>query len=147
MGCSRQEACEKWAEPQHFNTELDHCVDISVTPNNMSVTSTSTQLSVKVVNVPSLSAGVTCVFEELTESPGEVLAKGQILCMSPSLKDKIIFLGYGTSDGRIIVWELLGCLAYCGDKRVVKFFLKSKETGHKFITTDFVFYNCSVLQS
>uniref|UniRef100_A0A8C7PFT2 Plexin A3 n=1 Tax=Oncorhynchus mykiss TaxID=8022 RepID=A0A8C7PFT2_ONCMY len=85
--CSRQEACEKWAEPQHFNTELDQCVDISVTPNNISVTSTSTQLSVKVVNVPSLSAGVTCVFEELTESPGEVLAKGQILCMSPSLRD------------------------------------------------------------
>ncbi|KAL0187130.1 hypothetical protein M9458_018800, partial [Cirrhinus mrigala] len=42
---------------------------------------------VKVANVPNLSAGVTCVFEELTESPGEVLAKGQILCMSPSLRD------------------------------------------------------------
>jgi hypothetical protein len=59
----------------------------------------------------------------------------------------------GISDGRIIVSELLGCLAQCGsfvisgDKRVVKFFLKSKETGHKFITTDFIFYNCSVLQS
>uniref|UniRef100_A0A4W5KKD7 Plexin A3 n=1 Tax=Hucho hucho TaxID=62062 RepID=A0A4W5KKD7_9TELE len=122
--CSRQEACEKWAEPQHFNTELDHCVDISVTPNNISVTST-----VKVVNVPSLSAGVTCVFEELTESPGEVLAKGQVLCMSPSLRDvPSLTQGYG-------------------DKRVLKLSLKSKETGHKFITTDFIYYNCSVLQS
>ncbi|CAB1336003.1 unnamed protein product [Coregonus sp. 'balchen'] len=127
--CSRQEACEKWTESQHFNTELDHCVDISVTPNNMSVTSTSTQLSVKVVNVPSLSAGVTCVFEELTESPGEVLAKGQVLCMSPSLRDvPSLTQGYG-------------------DKRVLKLSLKSKETGHKFITTDFIYYNCSVLQS
>lgn len=34
-----------------------------------------------------------------------------------------------------------------GDKHVVKLSLKSKESGHTFITTDFVFYNCSVLQS
>uniref|UniRef100_A0A8C9VF54 Plexin A3 n=1 Tax=Scleropages formosus TaxID=113540 RepID=A0A8C9VF54_SCLFO len=123
--CSRRDACEKWNEPMHFNVELDQCVNISVTPNNMSVTSPSIQ----VLNAPSLSMGVTCVFEELTESPGEVLAKGQILCMSPSLRDvPSITQGYG-------------------DKRVVKLSLKSKETGHKFITTDFVFYNCSVLQS
>ncbi|KPP66255.1 hypothetical protein Z043_115268 [Scleropages formosus] len=127
--CSRRDACEKWNEPMHFNVELDQCVNISVTPNNMSVTSPSIQLNVKVLNAPSLSMGVTCVFEELTESPGEVLAKGQILCMSPSLRDvPSITQGYG-------------------DKRVVKLSLKSKETGHKFITTDFVFYNCSVLQS
>uniref|UniRef100_A0A673MFB5 Plexin A3 n=1 Tax=Sinocyclocheilus rhinocerous TaxID=307959 RepID=A0A673MFB5_9TELE len=123
--CSRKEACEKWAEPLHFSTELKQCVDITVTPDNMSVTS----LSVKVANVPNLSTGVTCVFEELTESPGEVLAKGQILCMSPSLRDvPSVTQGYG-------------------DKRVVKLSLKSKETGLKFITTDFIFYNCSVLQS
>uniref|UniRef100_A0A671MH69 Plexin A3-like n=1 Tax=Sinocyclocheilus anshuiensis TaxID=1608454 RepID=A0A671MH69_9TELE len=123
--CSRKEACEKWAEPLHFSTELKQCVDITVTPDNMSVTS----LSVKVANVPNLSTGVTCVFEELTESPGEVLAKGQILCMSPSLRDvPSVTQGYG-------------------DKRVVKLSLKSKETGLKFITTDFIYYNCSVLQS
>ncbi|CAM4718535.1 unnamed protein product [Leuciscus chuanchicus] len=127
--CSRKEACEKWTEPLHFSTELKQCVDITVTPDNMSVTSASTQLSVKVVNVPNLSVGVTCVFEELTESPGEVLDKGQINCMSPSLRDvPYVTQGYG-------------------DKRVVKLSLKSKETGLKFITTDFVFYNCSVLQS
>uniref|UniRef100_A0A8C2KF00 Plexin A3 n=1 Tax=Cyprinus carpio TaxID=7962 RepID=A0A8C2KF00_CYPCA len=119
--CSRKEACEKWAEPLHFSTELKQCVDITVTPDNMSVTS--------VANVPNLSAGVTCVFEELTESPGEVLAKGQILCMSPSLRDvPSVTQGYG-------------------DKRVVKLSLKSKETGLIFITADFIFYNCSVLQS
>ncbi|XP_016411693.1 plexin A3-like [Sinocyclocheilus rhinocerous] len=127
--CSRKEACEKWAEPLHFSTELKQCVDITVTPDNMSVTSASTQLSVKVANVPNLSAGVTCVFEELTESPGEVLANGQILCMSPSLRDvPSVTQGYG-------------------DKRVVKLSLKSKETGLKFISTNFIFYNCSVLQS
>jgi hypothetical protein len=61
----------------------------------------SLQLSVKVVNVPSLSAGVMCVFEELTESPGEVLAKGQILCMSPSLRDvPSLAQGYGKASIR-----------------------------------------------
>ncbi|XP_062855302.1 plexin A3 [Trichomycterus rosablanca] len=127
--CSRKEACPKWEVPQHFSTELKQCVDITVTPANMSVTTASTQLSVKVANVPNLSAGVTCVFEDLSESAGEVLPKGQILCMSPSLRDvPTLTLGYG-------------------DKRVVKLSLKSKETGLKFITTDFIFYNCSVLQS
>ncbi|XP_035377715.1 plexin A3 isoform X2 [Electrophorus electricus] len=127
--CSRKEACQKWEEPQHFSTELKQCIDITVTPGNVSVTAASTQLSVKVANVPALSAGVTCVFEELSESLGEVLPKGQILCMSPSLRD-------------------LPTLTHSyGDKRVVKLALKSKETGLKFITTDFVFYNCSVLQS
>lgn len=54
------------------------------------------QLSVKVANVPNLSVGVTCVFEELTESPGEVLDKGQINCMSPSLRDvPYVTQGYG----------------------------------------------------
>ncbi|KAK2841359.1 hypothetical protein Q7C36_012938 [Tachysurus vachellii] len=127
--CSRKEACQKWELPQHFSTELKQCVDITVTPANMSVTSASTQLSVKVAHVPNLSAGVTCVFEDLSETPGEVLPKGQILCMSPSLRDvPTLTHGYG-------------------DKRVVRLSLKSKETGLKFITTDFVFYNCSVLQS
>lgn len=42
--CSRQEACDKWEESQHFNTRLDQCVDISVTPSNMSVTSPATQV-------------------------------------------------------------------------------------------------------
>uniref|UniRef100_A0AAR2LBR8 Sema domain-containing protein n=1 Tax=Pygocentrus nattereri TaxID=42514 RepID=A0AAR2LBR8_PYGNA len=123
--CSRKEACQKWEVPQRFNTELKQCVDITVTPQNMSVTA----LNVKVTNVPNLSVGVTCVFEDLSESPGEVLPKGQVFCMSPSLRDvPTLTHGYG-------------------DKRVVKLSLKSKETGLKFITTDFVFYNCSVLQS
>uniref|UniRef100_A0A3B4Z990 Plexin-A1 n=1 Tax=Stegastes partitus TaxID=144197 RepID=A0A3B4Z990_9TELE len=34
-----------------------------------------------------------------------------------------------------------------GDQRVIKLYLKSKETGKKFASVDFVFYNCSVHQS
>lgn len=37
--------------------------------------------------------------------------------------------------------------ALAGDQRVVKLYLKSKETGKKFASVDFVFYNCSVHQS
>lgn len=39
------------------------------------------------------------------------------------------------------------CAASAGDQRVVKLYLKSKETGKKFASVDFVFYNCSVHQS
>ena len=50
----------------------------------------------RVLNVPSLSAGVTCVFEDLSENQGEVLSKGQVLCMSPSLRDlPALTQGYG----------------------------------------------------
>lgn len=41
----------------------------------------------------------------------------------------------------------LGYTASAGDQRVVKLYLKSKETGKKFASVDFVFYNCSVHQS
>ncbi|MBN3323605.1 PLXA3 protein, partial [Atractosteus spatula] len=127
--CSRQEACEKWAEPRRFTAELAQCVEISVTPSNVSVTAPAMELSVKVRNVPELLAGVTCSFGELMESEGEVLAKGQVRCTSPSPRD-IPSLTQGH-----------------GDKRVVRLALRSKETGQKFVSTDFVFYNCSVLQS
>uniref|UniRef100_A0A7N8WZ62 Plexin A3 n=1 Tax=Mastacembelus armatus TaxID=205130 RepID=A0A7N8WZ62_9TELE len=82
--CSRQEACDKWDEPQHFNTRLDQCVNISVTPSSMSITSPATQV---VQNVPALSGGVSCVFEDLSETPGQVVAKDQVTCLSPSLRD------------------------------------------------------------
>lgn len=41
----------------------------------------------------------------------------------------------------------LGLHCSAGDQRVVKLYLKSKETGKKFASVDFVFYNCSVHQS
>ncbi|KAM7411082.1 hypothetical protein PAMA_021184 [Pampus argenteus] len=127
--CSRQEACDKWEEPQHFNTRLDQCVNISVTPSDMSVTSPATQLTIQVQNVPALSGGVSCVFEDLSETPGEVVAQGQVMCMSPSLRD----LPTHTHT--------------YGEKRDVQLSLRSTETGHQFISTNFIYYNCSVLNS
>ncbi|XP_015249442.1 PREDICTED: plexin A3-like [Cyprinodon variegatus] len=127
--CSRKESCDRWEEPQHFNTRLDQCVDISVTPSNMSVTSPATQLTIRVQNVPELSGGVTCVFEDLTETPGQVQGKGQVVCMSPSLKD------------------LPAHSPPYGEKREVQLSLRSTETGLQFISTSVVYYNCSVLSS
>ncbi|XP_013884394.1 plexin A3, partial [Austrofundulus limnaeus] len=123
--CSRQEACDKWEEPQHFNTHLDQCVYIFVTPSNMSVTSPPTQLTVRVQNVPVLSGGVSCVFEDLTETPGQVQVKGQVTCMSPSLKN------------------LPEHKPPYGEKRVVQLSLRSTETGLQFISTNIIYYNCS----
>uniref|UniRef100_A0AAX7TCX2 Plexin-A3 n=1 Tax=Astatotilapia calliptera TaxID=8154 RepID=A0AAX7TCX2_ASTCA len=126
--CSRQEACDKWEEPQHFNTQLDQCVNISVSPSSMSVTSPAMQVQ----NVPALSGGVTCVFEDLSNAPGEVRAKGQVMCMSPSLRDL----------PKDVIMLLIS-----GAKRVVQLSLRSTETGHQFITTNLIYYNCSVLNS
>lgn len=47
-----------------------------------------------------------------------------------------------------MVYDLVPQPLYsAGDQRVVKLYLKSKETGKKFASVDFVFYNCSVHQS
>ncbi|XP_028669224.1 LOW QUALITY PROTEIN: plexin A3 [Erpetoichthys calabaricus] len=127
--CSRQDECEKWQEARRFTSELNQCVELTVQPNNISVTVSSVQLTLRVRNVPDLSAGVTCSFDDLTESEGEIISRGQVLCVSPSLRD-------------------IPSLAHSlGDQKSVKLSLKSKETGRTFVSTDFVFYNCSVLQS
>ncbi|XP_072422601.1 plexin-A1-like [Chiloscyllium punctatum] len=76
-------------------------------------------------NVPDLSGGVTCSFEDISESEG-VIEGNEIHCVSPSLrKIPLITNGYG-------------------DKHVIKLHLKSKETNKFFAVTYFVFYNCSV---
>ncbi|KAL0157882.1 hypothetical protein M9458_045958, partial [Cirrhinus mrigala] len=79
-------------------------------------------------NVPSLAAGVNCSFEDYTETEGHIMG-GRIYCLSPSAR------------------EIAPITRNQGDKRVVKLYLKSKETGKKFASVDFVFYNCSVHQS
>lgn len=61
------------------------------------------QLTVQVQNVPALSGGVSCVFDDLSESPGEVLAKGQVVCMSPSLRELPVHTqSYGESCGTLV---------------------------------------------
>uniref|UniRef100_A0A8C2TYF3 Plexin-A1 n=1 Tax=Coturnix japonica TaxID=93934 RepID=A0A8C2TYF3_COTJA len=115
--CSRKDRCERADEPQRFASELRQCVQLTVQPRNISVTMSEVPLVLQAWNVPDLSAGVNCSFEDFTESESRI-EDGKIYCSSPSAKD-----------------------------RVVKLYLKSKETGKKFASVDFVFYNCSVHQS
>uniref|UniRef100_A0A2K6KZI9 Plexin-A1 n=1 Tax=Rhinopithecus bieti TaxID=61621 RepID=A0A2K6KZI9_RHIBE len=96
-------------------------VQLTVQPRNVS-------LVLQAWNVPDLSAGVNCSFEDFTESES-VLEDGRIHCRSPSAR------------------EVAPITRGQGDQRVVKLYLKSKETGKKFASVDFVFYNCSVHQS
>ncbi|XP_032376240.1 plexin-A1 isoform X2 [Etheostoma spectabile] len=126
--CLRKDHCERAEEPQRFTTRVEQCVRLSVQPDTVSVTMSEVQLSLQTQNVPSLSAGVNCSFEDYVETEGRIYG-GRIFCLSPSTKE----VSPITRDQ--------------GDRRVIKLYLKSKETGKKFASVDFVFYNCSVHQS
>ncbi|XP_016139446.1 plexin-A1-like [Sinocyclocheilus grahami] len=126
--CSRKDRCERADEPQRFASRLEQCVRLMVQPNNISVTMSEVQLVLLAQNVPSLAPGVNCSFEDYTEMEGHIMG-GRIYCLSPSAR------------------EIAPITRNQGDKRVVKLYLKSKETGKKFASVDFVFYNCSVHQS
>ncbi|KAJ8260045.1 hypothetical protein GJAV_G00176440 [Gymnothorax javanicus] len=126
--CSRKDRCERAGEMQRFASDLRQCVQLSIQPRNISVTMSEVQLVLQARNVPDLSAGVNCSFEDYTETEGHIQG-GLIYCLSPAARD-VAHITRGQ-----------------GDKRVVKLYLKSKETGKKFASVDFVFYNCSVHQS
>ncbi|KAJ8257312.1 hypothetical protein GJAV_G00184240 [Gymnothorax javanicus] len=126
--CSRKDLCERAEEPQRFASEEQQCVELSVQPNNISVTTSDVQLVLQARNVPDLSAGVDCSFEDYAESEGRMVG-GQFLCRSPLAQDVAPI-----TQGK-------------GGQRVVKLYLKSKETGKKFASVDFIFFNCSVHQS
>ncbi|XP_059397407.1 plexin-A1-like isoform X3 [Carassius carassius] len=126
--CSRKDRCERADEPQRFASRLEQCVRLMVQPNNISVTMSEVQLVLQAQNVPSLAAGINCSFEDYTETEGHIMG-GRIYCLSPSAR------------------EIAPITRNQGDKRVVKLYLKSRETGKKFASVDFVFYNCSVHQS
>ncbi|XP_071076389.1 plexin-A3 isoform X2 [Desmodus rotundus] len=127
--CCREGACPGASAPHGFAEELSKCVQVRVRPNNVSVTSPGVQLTVAMRNVPDLSAGVSCAFEEVTENEAILLPSGELRCPSPSLQElRALTRGHGAT-------------------RTVRLQLLSKETGVKFAGTDFVFYNCSVLQS
>uniref|UniRef100_A0A673M6X3 Plexin A1a n=1 Tax=Sinocyclocheilus rhinocerous TaxID=307959 RepID=A0A673M6X3_9TELE len=126
--CSRKDCCERADEPQRFASRLEQCVRLMVQPNNISVTMSEVQLVLQAQNIPSLAAGINCSFEDYTETEGHIMG-GRIYCLSPSARD------------------IAPITRNQGDKRVVKLYLKSKETGKKFASVDFVFYNCSVHQS
>ncbi|KAF7711597.1 plexin-A1b [Silurus meridionalis] len=126
--CSRKDRCERADESSRFATRVDQCVDLTVQPNNISVTMSEVQLVLQARNVPDLSAGVNCSFEDYTETEARIQGS-RIYCLSPTTK------------------ELIPITRHQGDKRVVKLYLKSKETGKKFASVDFVFYNCTVHKS
>ncbi|XP_029361379.1 plexin-A1-like [Echeneis naucrates] len=126
--CLRKDHCERPEEPQRFTTRVEQCVRISVQPNAVSVTMSEVQLVLQTQNVPSLSAGVNCSFEDYVTTEGRVYG-GRIFCLSPATKD------------------VAPITRYQGDQRVIQLYLMSKETGKKFASVDFVFYNCSVHQS
>ncbi|XP_059505717.1 plexin-A1-like isoform X2 [Stegostoma tigrinum] len=126
--CSRKDRCDRANEYQRFASNLRQCVQLSVQPRNISVTMSQVLLILQTRNVPDLSAGVNCSFENFTETEARIM-DGRIYCRSPSAR------------------EIVPITRGQGDKRVVKLYLKSKETGKKFASTDFVFYNCSVHQS
>uniref|UniRef100_A0A671R0E5 Plexin A1 n=1 Tax=Sinocyclocheilus anshuiensis TaxID=1608454 RepID=A0A671R0E5_9TELE len=86
------------------------------------------QLVLQARNVPDLSAGVDCSFEDYTETEGTIHGS-QIYCLSPSAK------------------ELAPITRQQRDTHVVKLYLKSRETGQKFASVDFTFYNCSIHRS
>ncbi|KAJ8369608.1 hypothetical protein SKAU_G00096360, partial [Synaphobranchus kaupii] len=126
--CARKDRCDRAEEPQRFATDSRQCVELSIQPKNISVTMSEVQLVLQARNVPDLSAGVNCSFEDYTESEGRIEDE-RILCLSPSSRDVAPI-----TRGK-------------GDQRVIKLYLKSKETGKKFASVDFIFFNCSVHQS
>ncbi|TKS77098.1 Plexin-A1 Semaphorin receptor NOV [Collichthys lucidus] len=126
--CSRKDRCERAEEPQRFTTRVEQCVRLAVQPDTISVTMSEVQLVLQTQNVPSLSAGVNCSFEDYVETEGRIYS-GRIYCLSPTTK------------------EVAPITRDQGDQRVIKLYLKSKETGKKFASVDLVFYNCSVHQS
>uniref|UniRef100_A0A671L0S1 Plexin-A1-like n=1 Tax=Sinocyclocheilus anshuiensis TaxID=1608454 RepID=A0A671L0S1_9TELE len=128
VSCSRRDRCERADEPQRFTSRVDQCVELTVQPNNISVTMAEVQVCVCARNVPDLSAGVDCSFEDYTETEGTIHGS-QIYCLSPSAK------------------ELAPITRQQRDTHVVKLYLKSRETGQKFASVDFTFYNCSIHRS
>ncbi|XP_043920171.1 plexin-A4 [Protopterus annectens] len=126
--CTRREKCERASEPRRFALEIRQCVKLSVHPNNISVSQYSVLLVLEAHNAPELSAGVNCTFEDLAEMDGLVVGN-RIQCASPAEK------------------EVPQIITSKGDHQTVQLFLKSKETGVTFASTNFVFYNCSVHNS
>ncbi|KAJ3586674.1 hypothetical protein NHX12_013070, partial [Muraenolepis orangiensis] len=126
--CSRREVCERGEEPMRFSGRVDQCVRLSVQPESVSVTSSRVPLVLTLQNAPSLSAGVNCSFHLLPATEARIYG-GRVFCLTPSDK------------------EVASIPQDQGDQRVIKLSLTSRETGKRFASVDFVFYNCSVHRS
>uniref|UniRef100_A0A8D3C6W5 Plexin-A1 n=1 Tax=Scophthalmus maximus TaxID=52904 RepID=A0A8D3C6W5_SCOMX len=86
--CSRKDRCERAGEAQRFASDQRQCVELTVQPGNISVTMSEVQLVLQARNVPDLSAGVNCSFEDYVETEGRIQG-GHIFCLSPSMRDII----------------------------------------------------------
>uniref|UniRef100_A0A8C6JQJ9 Plexin-A2 n=1 Tax=Melopsittacus undulatus TaxID=13146 RepID=A0A8C6JQJ9_MELUD len=124
--CSPRDSCERADEPYRFAGSISQCMTITVQPSSISVSEHSLPLSLLVSDAPDLSAGVTCLFGNLTEVEGQV-SGSRVVCVSPAAKD-------------------VPAIPVDQDWFGVVLQLKSRETGRMFVSTEFKFYNCSAHQ-
>ncbi|KAM7170790.1 plexin-A2 isoform 2-T2 [Macrochelys suwanniensis] len=124
--CSRKDKCERADEPYRFAAIINQCISVTVQPSSISVSEHSLPLSLLVSDAPDLSAGITCLFGNLTEVEGQV-SGSQVVCVSPAPKD-------------------VPAIPVDQDWFGLELQLKSKETGKMFVSTEFKFYNCSAHQ-
>uniref|UniRef100_A0A8C4TSP8 Plexin-A2 n=1 Tax=Falco tinnunculus TaxID=100819 RepID=A0A8C4TSP8_FALTI len=124
--CSPRDSCERADEPYRFAGSISQCMSVSVQPSSISVSEHSLPLSLLVNDAPDLTAGVTCLFGNLTEVEGQV-SGSRVVCVSPAAKD-------------------VPAIPVDQDWFGVVLQLKSQETGRTFVSTEFKFYNCSAHQ-
>ncbi|NWV92162.1 PLXA2 protein, partial [Machaerirhynchus nigripectus] len=124
--CSPRDRCERAEEPFRFAGSISQCLSVTVQPSSISVSEHSLPLSLHVSDAPDLSAGVSCLFGNLTEVEGQV-SGSQVVCVSPPAKD-------------------VPAIPVDQDWFGVVLQLKSRETGRTFVSTEFKFYNCSAHQ-
>ncbi|XP_062451143.1 plexin-A2 isoform X1 [Rhea pennata] len=124
--CSPRDSCRRADEPNRFAASIGQCMSVSVQPSSISVSEHSRPLSLLVSDAPDLSAGITCLFGNLTEVEGGV-SGSQVVCVSPAAKD-------------------VPAIPVDQDWFGVVLQLKSRETGKTFVSTELKFYNCSAHQ-
>ncbi|NXU27329.1 PLXA2 protein, partial [Thalassarche chlororhynchos] len=124
--CSPRDSCERADEPYRFAGSISQCMSVTVQPSSISVSEHSLPLSLLVSDAPDLTAGVTCLFGNLTEVEGQV-SGSRVVCVSPAAKD-------------------VPAIPVDQDWFGVVLQLKSQETGRMFVSTEFKFYNCSAHQ-
>ncbi|NWQ59581.1 PLXA2 protein, partial [Neopipo cinnamomea] len=124
--CSPRDSCERAHEPFRFAGSISQCMSVTVQPSSISVSEHSLPLSLLVSDAPDLTAGVTCLFGNLTEVEGQV-SGSRVVCVSPPAKD-------------------VPAIPVDQDWFGVVLQLRSQETGRTFVSTEFKFYNCSAHQ-
>ncbi|NWY36597.1 PLXA2 protein, partial [Sylvia atricapilla] len=124
--CSPRDRCERAEEPFRFAGSITQCLSVAVQPSSISVSEHSLPLSLWVKDAPDLSAGVSCLFGNLTEVEGQV-SGSRVVCVSPPARDV---------PSIPVDQDWFGVLLQ----------LKSRETGRTFVSTEFKFYNCSAHQ-